>query len=140
MNIFDILIYIFNIDILIFGKLIFHAKLPKMQTAETFIQAGESMDATKNKRIKKKKDAEEKASRNITYMVSCIGVLFFIGNAPNSIGFCLLQVQSIKTSTFISVYTLLANIMLFTSQGLDIFIYYKFNKKYKTIMMQLFSL
>jgi len=99
----------------------------------------ESIEITEKKREKKIKEAEEKASRNITYMVISIGILFFIGNAPNSIGFCLLQVQSIKTSMFIKVYAVLANIMLFTSQGLDIFIYYKFNKKYKSIIKKFLS-
>lgn len=112
---------------------------PTQQGETSFMKDEESVEATEKKREKKIKEAEEKASRNITYMVISIGILFFIGNAPNSIGFCLLQVRALKNSTFIKIYAVLANIMLFTSQGLDIFIYYKFNKKYKSIMKQMFS-
>lgn len=105
-------------------------------SSQTTLDAPLEASAKKEKKIK---EVEDKASRNITMMVISIGFLFSIGNVPNSIGFCLLQVQTLKITVFFKIYAVLANITLFTTQSADIFIYYKFNKKYKTILKKLFG-
>ena len=90
----------------------------------------------KLKKEKKSKEAEEVASRNLSLMIISIGILFFIGNAPNSIGFILKQYVN-NSSVFYTIYKIIANLTLFTSQGCDIFIYYKFNKQYHKILAKL---
>ena len=79
-----------------------------------------------NEQEKKK----EKMNRNITFMVISIDFLFLIGNLPNSIGIILQQYFD-TSSDFLVVYAVIANIILFTVSGSDIFIYYSFNKLYR---------
>ena len=84
---------------------------------------------------KNNKYAKEKSSRNITQMVFLISCLYFIGNAP------LLIVNNILISYFFTQITPVLNILniisfavLFLSHGLNIFIFYFFNKLFRNVL------
>lgn len=109
-----------------------------MQAETSFSVNGEDLEPSV-KQDKKKKEAEEAASRNITLMVISIGFLFFLGNAPNSISYVLIQFLE-RSSVLIKICSVFSNVSLFTLQGCDIFVYYSFNKKYRSILRKLFKL
>ena len=101
----------------------------------TRIQDSETM-ASARKEIRRK-ESQDHVNRNLTLMIISIGILFFLGNAPNSISFIFLQIPSIFNTTFMNIYIVFSNVILFTTQSSDIFIYFKFNKKYKSILMRI---
>lgn len=113
---------------------------PKTINNETVTTATVNMPMVKSKSDKvhknKQSNAEDKASRNLTRMVIISAFLYIIGNVPNSIGYILLQYIPIK-SDVIQLTNIIANASLFSTQGMDIFVYYFFNKKYNAILRNL---
>ena len=98
------------------------------------LQTGIAIDASNEKKKKTVMySREEKASRNLTFMIFSIASLYVIGNTPNSLGFIILQFYS-TNADFVKIVNIIANSTLFTSQSCDIFVYYNFNKQYKKIL------
>ena len=85
-----------------------------------------------NNNITKKRifTQEEKASKNLTYMIFAIVSLYIIGNAPNSIAFVFIQFFELS-SDCIKILMIISNLSLFTSQSCDFFVYYNFNTQFR---------
>ena len=88
------------------------------------------------KKPTKKSRIEEKASKNLTLMVIVSAFLYIFGNVPNSLAFIIAQYVPVNTD-FMTVVYIVANSLLFTTQGMDIFVYYFFNFKYNAILNSL---
>jgi hypothetical protein len=88
------------------------------------------------KKPTKKSRNEEKASKNLTLMVIVSAFLYIFGNVPNSLAFIIAQYVPVNTD-FMTVVYIVANSLLFTTQGMDIFVYYFFNYKYNAILNNL---
>ena len=99
----------------------------KEYNLEKAFKPHKSNNKPKNKRIFTQ---EEKASKNITYMIFAIVSLYIIGNAPNSFAFVLSQFFEMS-SDFIKILMIISNLSLFTSQSCDFFVYYNFNTQFR---------
>jgi uncharacterized membrane protein len=86
---------------------------------------------------KSNKKNEEKANRNITLMVITMACTFIIGNFPVVTGVILAEFIN-TSSVFFIFFAISANIILFTTHGCYIFIYYHYNKVYRDIFAKMF--
>ena len=78
------------------------------------------------------------ASRNLTKMV-LMGTLFFvIGNVPNGVVYILQQFYN-NNGVFYRTCSCVGNMLLFTAQGSDIWVYYNSNKMFKKKIYKIFG-
>ena len=82
---------------------------------------------------------EEKASKNLTFMIFAIVSLYIIGNAPNSFAFVFIQFFDLN-SDLVNIILAISDLSLFTSQSCDFFVYYSFNRQFKKVFKKLLRL
>lgn len=80
---------------------------------------------------------EETINRNLTLMVISVGLLFSVGNIPNSIVYIYQQYYDVN-GVFFRAISVVGNMILFFTVGADIFVYLTFNKLYKKNFKRLF--
>jgi len=78
-----------------------------------------------------KKENVEKIEINLTKLAMTSALLFVVCNFPNAATF-ILNTLSLNTSTFFTLFVLFSNTVLFIYHGLNFFVYYKFNKKFRS--------
>ncbi len=80
-----------------------------------------------------KKNAESTACKNITLMVMWVGFLYLFGTAPHSVSF-IMKFFVIETTEFL-IYRIFCSALLKIVHGLNIFVYYRFNYIFRTILI-----
>ena len=77
-----------------------------------------------------------KTKRNITKMVIYTSCIYLVGNLINPFVYFLIVVFGFKFEGYLIVVTLIGNTLQFGSYGLNMFVCYFFNNKYKTVLKQ----
>lgn len=82
---------------------------------------------------------KEKASRNLTLLVISHSALFIAGNFLNSVAFIIIQFNANDyADDVIKMLAIISNLLLFSTQGLDIFCYYYFNNEFRKVFKSYF--
>jgi hypothetical protein len=89
-----------------------------------------SIDKANNTKESNEKKNLEKAEINLNKTVITSSILFIVCNFPNVATFIMNTLNFNKTS-FFTYFSLFSNTVLFIYHGLNFFVYYKFNKKFR---------
>jgi len=74
--------------------------------------------------------------RNVTKMVIYTSLIYLMGNLINPFVYFFIVVFGAKFEGYVVVVTLIGNTLQFGSYGLNMFVFYAFNNKYKTVLKQ----
>lgn len=83
--------------------------------------------------------AENNGSRNITLIVIWTSIIYIFGATPYTLIFILSQFVDVYNIISYQPFLVVGELLLISSQGVFIFIYYFFNKLYKSIFNNYFS-
>jgi hypothetical protein len=120
-----VLIFVLNVLTIIEFKRIVYRK--------SHMQISEPNRSSKNK-ANELNQACRKSEINMSKMVICMCFLFVVCNLPNTVVFITTTLGFDKASFYIYLVTS-SNIVLFVYHGLNFFIYYWFNKKFRNFLL-----
>ena len=83
--------------------------------------------------IKRVRDSK----KNVTKMIVLTSLIFLLGNVLNPVIYFCVFVFNVKLENTLLAISLISNTLLFGSYGVDIFIYYSFNNKYRSVFKEL---
>ena len=78
------------------------------------------------------------SKRNVTKMVVFTSLIFLIGNILVPILYFIFYVLNLKLESYALAITLLSNTLQFGSYGLNAFVFYSFNNKYRLVFRRMF--
>ncbi len=78
------------------------------------------------------------SKRNVTKMVVFTSLIFLIGNILVPILYFIFYVLNLKLESYALAITLLSNTLQFGSYGLNAFVFYSFNNKYRLVFRRIF--
>ena len=99
-----------------------------IQTKGTNHQNTESAKASENTNETKK---------NVTKMVIITSLIFLVGNILNPIAYIHRAFFSLKSEKTFVILSLISNTLLFSSYGVNIFVYYSYNTNYRVTFKKL---
>ena len=77
--------------------------------------------------------------RNVTKMVIYTSIIFLLGNLFNPIVYICLLVFSLNLKNYFEIISLVSNTLQFGSYGLNMFVCFAFNRKYRLVLKKMFK-